>query len=228
MTIEQHPKTRAGFEQDLQDLQDQVLALGSMVDKAVVKSLEALKQQDIGLARRVVQEDNLINEQRFAIEEKCIHLLATQQPMAIDLRTIVAVLQMAVDLERMGDHAEGIGRITILIGDQPLIKPLVDIPRMATLALDMLRRSLDAFLERDIEKAKQVCIDDDEVDDLHDQVYNELLTYMLRDPRNITQATYLTWVAHNLERIADRCTNICEQVVFVETGRREQLGASKY
>ena len=227
MTIE-HPKTRAGFEHDLQDLQDQVLALGSMVDKAVVKSLEALKQQDIGLARRVVQEDNLINEQRFAIEEKCIHLLATQQPMAIDLRTIVAVLQMAVDLERMGDHAEGIGRITILIGDQPLIKPLVDIPRMATLALDMLRRSLDAFLERDIEKAKQVCIDDDEVDDLHDQVYNELLTYMLRDPRNITQATYLTWVAHNLERIADRCTNICEQVVFVETGRREQLGASKY
>lgn len=227
MTIEQ-PKTRVGFEHDLQDLQDQVLALGSMVDKAVVKSLEALKQQDIGLARRVVQEDNLINEQRFAIEEKCIHLLATQQPMAIDLRTIVAVLQMAVDLERMGDHAEGIGRITILIGDQPLIKPLVDIPRMATLALDMLRRSLDAFLERDIEKAKQVCLDDDEVDDLHDQVYNELLTYMLRDPRNITQATYLTWVAHNLERIADRCTNICEQVVFVETGRREQLGASKY
>ena len=227
MTIEQ-PKTRVGFEHDLQDLQDQVLALGSMVDKAVVKSLEALKQQDIGLARRVVQEDNLINEQRFAIEEKCIHLLATQQPMAIDLRTIVAVLQMAVDLERMGDHAEGIGRITVLIGDQPLIKPLVDIPRMATLALDMLRRSLDAFLERDIEKAKQVCLDDDEVDDLHDQVYNELLTYMLRDPRNITQATYLTWVAHNLERIADRCTNICEQVVFVETGRREQLGASKY
>ena len=227
MTIEQ-PKTRVGFEHDLQDLQDQVLALGSMVEKAVVKSLEALKQQDIGLAGRVVQEDNLINEQRFAIEEKCIHLLATQQPMAIDLRTIVAVLQMAVDLERMGDHAEGIGRITILIGDQPLIKPLVDIPRMATLALDMLRRSLDAFLEGDIEKAKQVCIDDDEVDDLHDQVYNELLTYMLRDPRNITQATYLTWVAHNLERIADRCTNICEQVVFVETGRREQLGASKY
>ncbi len=227
MTIEQ-PKTRVGFEHDLQDLQDNLLALGSMVEKAVVKSLEALKQQDIGLARRVVQEDNLINEQRFAIEEKCIHLLATQQPMAIDLRTIVAVLQMAVDLERMGDHAEGIGRITILIGDQPLIKPLVDIPRMATLALDMLRRSLDAFLERDIEKAKQVCLDDDEVDDLHDQVYNELLTYMLRDPRNITQATYLTWVAHNLERIADRCTNICEQVVFVETGRREQLGASKY
>jgi len=227
MTTEQ-PKTRVGFEHDLQDLQDQVLSLGSMVEKAVVKSLEALKQQDIGLARRVVQEDNLINEQRFAIEEKCIHLLATQQPMAIDLRTIVAVLQMAVDLERMGDHAEGIGRITVLIGDQPLIKPLVDIPRMATLALDMLRRSLDAFLEGDTEKAKQVCIDDDEVDDLHDQVYNELLTYMLRDPRNITQATYLTWVAHNLERIADRCTNICEQVVFVETGRREQLGASKY
>ena len=227
MTIEPQ-KTRSGFEQDLKGLQDAVLALGSMVDKAIIKAVEALKRQDTDLANVVIQEDALVNAQRFAIEEKCLHLLATQQPMAIDLRMIVAVLQMAVDLERMGDHAEGIAKVSRLIGNEPLIKPLVDIPRMATLTLDMLRRSLDAFLERDIEKAKQVCLDDDAVDELHDQVYNELITYMLRDPRNITQATYLTWVTHNLERIADRSTNICEQVVFVETGKREQLGASHY
>lgn len=227
MTIEQ-PKTRVGFEQDLNSLQDAVLTLGSMVNKAIIKAVEALKTQDTELANLVVQEDALVNEKRFSIEEKCLHLLATQQPMAIDLRMIVAVLHMAVDLERMGDHAEGIAKITILIDNEPLIKPLVDIPRMSTLALDMLRRSLDAFIERDVEKAKQVCQDDDAVDDLHDQVYNELITYMLRDPRNITQSTYLTWVTHNLERIADRCTNICEQVVFVETGKREQLGSSKY
>lgn len=227
MTSDQH-KTRAGFEQDLKDLQDNVLSLGSMVEKATVRAIDALKRQDVALAQVVVQEDSLVNDQRFAIEEKCLHLLATQQPMAIDLRMIVAVLQMAVDLERMGDHAEGIARISLLIGEDPLIKPLVDIPRMSKLALDMLRTSLDAFLERDIEKAKQVCRDDDDVDALHDQVYNELITYMLRDPRNITQATYLTWVTHNLERIADRCTNICEQVVFVATGKREELGASSY
>ena len=220
--------TRVGFEHELQELQDSVLALGSMVEKATVRAIEALKSRDLALARRVMKEDELVNEQRFAIEQKVLQLLATQQPMAGDLRTIVAVLQMTVDLERMGDHAEGIAKVVTLIGDEPLIKPLVDIPRMSDLALSMLRRGLQAFVERDIEGAKQVCRDDDEVDALHDQVYHELLTYMLKDPRNITQATYLTWVAHNLERIADRCTNICEQVVFVVTGRREQMGAGRY
>jgi len=220
--------TRTSFEQELMELQDSVLVLGSMVEKATIRAVEALKTRDVESARHIIKEDELINQKRFEIEQKGLRLLATQQPMASDLRTIVAVLQMTVDLERMGDHAEGIAKVVTLIGDEPLIKPLVDIPRMSDLALSMLRRGLKAFVERDIDAARQVCRDDDDVDALHDQVYHELITYMLKDPRNITQATYLTWVAHNLERIADRSTNLCEQVVFVVTGKREQMGAGKY
>ena len=219
---------RRGFEAELHGLQDDLLALGSMVEKAVVKAVDALKRRDLALSQRVIEEDELVNQKRFEIEEKCLRLLATQQPMAADLRTIVAVLHITVDLERMGDYAAGIAKVSVIIGDEPLIKPLIDIPRMAELALGMLRRSLDAFIQRDIEAAKKVCADDDEVDALHEQVYRELLTYMLQDAKTINQATYLTWVSHNLERIADRSTNICERVVFAATGKMEEIGASKY
>ncbi len=220
--------TRRGFEAELRELQDSVLELGSMVEKAVNRAIDALKRRDVTQSQRVIDEDIQINHKRFEIEETCLRLLATQQPMASDLRTIVSVLHITVDLERMGDYAEGIGKVGVLIGDEPLIKPLVDIPRMAELALSMLRRSLDSFIHKDIEAAKQVCRDDDLVDALHEQVYRELLTYMLQDPRSINQATYLTWVGHNLERIADRSTNICERVVFTATGKMEEIGASKY
>jgi phosphate transport system protein len=220
--------TRVGFEHDLAQLQDQLLELGSMVEKAVIRAVDALKKRNADLARRVVEEDVLINEKRFAIEEMCLRLLATQQPMAQDLRIIVAVLHTTVDLERMGDHAEGIARVSIRIGDESLIKPLIDIPRMMDLAVGMLRRALDAFIHRDSAAATRVCNDDDEIDALHEQIYRELLTYMLQDPRKIEQATYLTWVAHNLERIADRSTNIAEQVVFIVSGKREEIGSSKY
>jgi len=155
-------------------------------------------------------------------------LVATQQPMAGDLRTIVSVLHVIVDLERMADHAEGIAKITIMMGGEPLLKPLIDIPRMADKAVEMLHRSLEAFIERDVEEAKRICEEDDLVDGLYDQVYRELLTYMLEDPRNITRATWLLWVAHNLERIADRATNICERAVFLSTGKMEELNVSKY
>ena len=148
--------------------------------------------------------------------------------MAGDLRTIISVLHITVDLERMADHAAGIAKISLLIGDDPLIKPLIDIPRMAELVLDMLRRSLDSFINLDVALAKQVCRDDDEVDDLHDQVYRDLLNIMLEDPGTINQATYLTWVAHNLERIADRSTNISERAAFTATGKMEDIGASTY
>ena len=219
---------RRGFEAELQALQDDLLTLGSMVEKAIVKSIDSLKRRDFALAQKVIEEDALINHKRYEIEETCLRLLATQQPMASDLRTIVAVLHITQDLERMGDHAEGIAKVSVMIGDDPLIKPLIDIPRMAELALGMLRRSLDAFVQRDPEAAKQVCEDDDMVDALHEQIYRELLTYMLQDPKTINQATYLTWVAHNLERIADRSTNICERVVFAATGVMEEIGAAKY
>ena len=219
--------TRTKFEGELQSLQGEILTLGSMVEKAVVKAIDALKRKDLPLAEKVIEEDALINHKRYEIEEKCVRLLATQQPMAGDLRTIIAALHVTVDLERMGDYAEGIAKVCLMIGDEPLLKPLIDIPRMADLALSMLRRSLDAFVHKDVRAAKDVCMDDDIVDALHEQVYRELLTYMLQDPKSINQATYLTWVAHNLERIADRSTNICERAIFMATGKMEDV-ASKY
>ncbi|MCH8242785.1 MAG: phosphate signaling complex protein PhoU, partial [Planctomycetes bacterium] len=203
--------TRIGFEHQLEELKDDMLTLGSMVEKAVIKAVDALKRRDFDTSQRIIEEDAMINHKRYEIEETCLRLLATQQPMASDLRTIISVLHITVDLERMADHAAGIAKISLLIGDDPLIKPLVDIPRMAELVLDMLRRSLDSFINLDVALAKQVCRDDDEVDDLHDQVYRDLLNIMLEDPGTINQATYLTWVAHNLERIADRSTNISER-----------------
>lgn len=220
--------TRVAFEKRLQSLQDSTLEMGSMVEKAIRRAVDALKRRDLELSRQVVEDDILINKKRYEIEEECIDLLATQQPMARDLRTIVAVLNIIIDLERMGDHAEGIGKISLMMGEQPPLKPLIDIPRMAEKAIDMLRRSLTSFIERDIEAAKKISAEDDEVDNLYDQVYRELLIFMLQDPKTITRATHLLWVAHNLERIADRVTNVCERVVFTVTGQLSEMNISKY
>lgn len=220
--------TREAFEKQLKSLQDEVLVLGSMVDKAVDRSIEALKKRDIEESRRIIAEDLEINRKRFDIEEKAILVIATQQPMARDLRFIAAVLSIITDLERMADHAEGIAKINIMLGDEPLVKPLIDIPRMAAKAREMLRRALDSLVARDAEGAKRIAGEDDEVDALYDQVYRELLMIMIQDPRTITRATYLLWVAHNLERIADRVTNICERVVFTVTGRMEEMNVSTY
>ena len=219
---------RTNFERHLHELQDEVLILGSMVEKAIYRSMEALKNRDLELAKQVVDDDNEIDKKRFDIEEKCIELIVTQQPMAGDLRIIVAVLNIIIDLERIGDHAEGNARIAIMIGKEPPLKPLIDLPRMAQKAGDMLRRSLDAFISRDAETARKITTEDDEIDALYDQVFRELLTFMAEDGRTITRATRLIWVAHNLERSADRVTNICERVVFVVTGKMEEMGVSKY
>ena len=221
-------KPRETFNSELIKLRDDVLILGSMTEKAILYSIEALKRRDQEAARQIIADDLKINRQRFEIEEKCIQLVATQQPMAGDLRTIVAVLHIIVDLERMADHAEGIARITLMMGDEPLLKPLIDVPRMAEKGVSMLRRSLEAFVNRDAETARRICDEDDEVDGLYDQVYRELLTYMIADPTTINRATQLLWVAHNLERIADRVTNICERVVYMVTGRMEEMNVSKY
>jgi phosphate transport system protein len=194
-----------------------------MVEKAVLRSVDALRKRDTATARIIEAEDVLINKKRFEIEEAALMLIATQQPMASDLRRLAAVLQIVTDLERMGDYASGIARICIDIGDQPHIKPLIDIPRMAEKSVSMLRRSLDAFIERDVAAAESIAREDDEVDDLYQQVYRELLTIMLANPRTIDQATRLLWAAHNLERVADRVQNICERVVFVVTGRMQEL-----
>ena len=216
------------FDRHLADIQEEMLVMAGMVETAIKCSLEALKGRDVELARQVIADDVKINQKRYDAEERCLELIATQQPLASDLRTIVAVLHMIVDLERMGDHAEGIAKIAVILGDEPPLKPYVDLPRMADIASEMLRESLEAFKHRDAEQARAIIDRDDEVDALYDQVYRELLTDMIGDPRTIERATYLIWVAHNLERIADRVTNICERVVFLVTGKIEELNVSKY
>lgn len=220
--------TREAYHKALNNLQDEVLEMADMVANAIKKSVESLQKRDMNASRVIITNDSLINKKRFAIEEKCISLIATQQPMAVDLRVLTSILSVITDLERMGDHAEGIAKISLLIGDEPLVKPLIDIPRMADVGLSMLDKCLKAFVNRDIEAARRICNEDDTVDALHDQVYRELLILMIQNPKIIHQATYLTWVSHNLERIADRVTNIAERIVFMVTGKMEEMNVSKY
>ncbi len=220
--------TRTAFERQLTEIQEDMLVLASMVETAIKSSIEALKGRDVELARRVVTQDLKVNRKRYETEEKCLELIATQQPLASDLRVIVSVLHITVDLERMGDHAEGVAKVALMLSDEPPLKPYIDIPRMAEVCIQMLNGALDAFKDRDSARARAICDMDDEVDALYDQVYRELLTYMANDPRTIERATQLTWVAHNLERIADRVTNICERVVYLVEGHIEELNVSKY
>ncbi len=219
---------RADFDQQLSALQQEVEVLAGIVEKSINRAVDALKRRDLEESQRVVQDDDYIDQKRFEIEERCIDLIATQQPMARDLRVIIALLHIVVELERMGDYAEGIAKISIAMGDAPPLKPLIDIPRMAEKATEMLRDSIDCLLNRDLVKAHQVCQADDEVDDLYDQVYRELLLFMIQDPQTIQRATYLLWVSHDLERIADRATNIAERVIFLVTGKLTEINVSKY
>jgi phosphate transport system protein len=219
---------RTTFHKKLREIQDEVLVMGSMVEKALMSSVKALKERDLELAQRVVTDDIKVNKKRFEIEEKCIQLIATQQPMASDLRTIISALNIVSEVERIGDHAEGIAKIVLMIGDEPPLKPLIDIPRMTEKTVDMLHRSLDTFVKGEADTARKIVAEDDEVDNLYDQVFRELLTFMAEDPKTITRATRLIWVAHNLERSADRVTNICERVVYMVTGKMEEMGVSKY
>ena len=219
---------RTDFHKRLQEIQDELLLMGNMVEEAIISSMEALKKRDLSLAQRIIDDDVKINEKRFNIEETCIQLIATQQPMAGDLRSIICVLSIITDLERIGDHAEGTAKIAVMTGDEPPLKPLIDLPRMAQKVVGMLHRSLEALIRSDVEAARQIIAEDDEVDDLYDQVFRELLTFMAEDPKTLTRATRLLWVGHNLERSADRVTNICERVIFSVTGRMEEEGASTY
>ena len=219
-------QTRGMLDQEMTKIQDDVLCLGSMVAAAIQRAVKALKERDVDLAQQIIAEDEQINALRYAIEEKSLAIIATQQPVATDLRTIIAAIHIAVEMERMGDHAEGIAQLVTRLADEPLLKPLIDIPRMANVASEMLPASLDAFIARDPKAAIAVAARDDEMDQLYDQIFRELLTYMLQDPRNINRATFLLWVAHNLERIGDRITNISERVVFMTTGELKELDGS--
>jgi phosphate transport system protein len=219
---------RAGYHKRLREIQDDILVMGSMSEKALLRSVQVLKDRDLAGAKQLIADDAVINRKRFEIEEACIQLIATQQPMAGDLRTIVCALYIITELERIGDYAEGIAKIVVMIGDEPPLKPLIDIPRMVDKTTSMLRRSMASFVNRDADAAKRIAAEDDDVDQLYDQIFRELLTFMMEDPRTITRATRLIWVAHNLERAADRVTNICERVVFAVTGKMEEMGASTY
>ncbi len=216
------------IEKRLKEIRDNMVVLTNMVYVAIRGSVEALKNRDLPLAQQIVDDDLKINCKRFEIEEECIQLLKTVQLSESDLRMVVAVLNVIVDLERMGDHAEGIAKIAVMLGDKPPLKPLIDIPRMAEKTSDMLKRSIQAFISRDVEAARTIPSEDDEIDALNEQVFRELLVIMLATPTAIPRAEYLIWVAHNLERIADRVTNICERVVFAVTGKMEEVGASNY
>jgi phosphate transport system protein len=220
--------TRTAFEHQLEEVQEGMLIMAGLVETAIDHGIESLRTRNVAMAEDVIKRDQEVNQKRYETEERCLEIMATQAPLASDLRTIIAVLHITVDLERMGDHAEGIAKIALMLADEPPLKPYIDIPRMAETAKEMLRGSLEAYKHRDTALARAICDRDDEVDALYEQVYNELLTYMIRDPSTIQRGTRLLWVAHNLERIADRVTNICERVVYLVEGRIQELNVSKY
>ena len=214
---------RATLDQEARAINDDLLNMQKLVDQSILRSVDSLKRRDQTLAQQVIDEDVEINDLRFKIEEACLSLIATQQPAASDLRSVIAAMHMVVEMERMADHATGIAKTVIMMGDEPLLKPLVDIPKMAELARDMLRDSLQAYNARDAEKARQIAVRDDDMDGLYRAVFDELVKIMSKTPGSASRATYLLWCAHNLERIGDRATNIAERVIFVNTGDMQEL-----
>lgn len=212
--------TRQGFNQELEILRQEILEMGTRVEEAIGQAVISLTNQDLELAKKVMAGDDEIDDMESYIEDKCMVLIARQQPLARDLRIIGTGLKITTDLERVGDHAFDIAKITLSIAKQPLIKPLMDIPRMSAMAQKMLKDSLLAYINLDMALAEQVCADDDAVDDIYQQTFRELLTYMMEDPTNIKQATQLLFVARYLERVADHATNIAEWVIYLVTGQR--------
>ena len=217
---------RKTFENEIQSVKDEVLMLGSMVEHAIITSVEVLKKRDIKGAEKIIADDKEVNKKRFAIENQLMVLIATQQPMAHDLRLLASCMEIISELERMGDYAKGIANINVRMGEAPLLKPLIDIPRMAEIGTSMLHRSLSAFINEDVETAKAIPVEDDQVDALYNQIYRELMMIIIQKPESIESANWLLWVAHNLERVADRVTNICERTVFIATGEFSEIKTS--
>ncbi|MBN8581458.1 MAG: phosphate signaling complex protein PhoU [Anaerolineae bacterium] len=218
--------SRKAFDNEMQNVRDEVLLLGSMVEHALIGSVEALKKRDIKAAQAIIVEDKAINKKRFDLEDQLVTLIATQQPMAQDLRFLASTLEIVSELERMGDYAKGIGNINVRMGDEKLLKPLIDLPRMAQKGVDMLHRALTAYINNDAETAMTIPVEDDEVDALYNQIYRELMVFVIEDPKNIERANWLLWVAHNLERFADRVTNICERTVYIARGTFDEIKQS--
>ncbi len=218
--------SRKAFDNEMQNVRDEVLLLGSMVEHALIGSVEALKKRDIKAAQAIIVEDKAVNKKRFDLEDQLVTLIATQQPMAQDLRFLASTLEIVSELERMGDYAKGIANINVRMGDEKLLKPLIDIPRMAQKGVEMLHRALTAYINNDAETAMTIPVEDDEVDALYNQIYRELMIFVIEDPKNIERANWLLWVAHNLERFADRVTNICERTVYIARGTFDEIKQS--
>jgi len=215
------------YDHDIRNTKDEILLLGSMVEEAIFLSIKALKARDFDAAERILADDAWINRKRFEIENQVMTIIATQQPLAHDLRVLASIFEIAGELERIGDYAKGIAMLCIRLGERRLVKSLIDLPLMAELAVDMLHRALGAFDVEDLQTARALPNEDDQVDDLYLQFYRVMMTYIMENPANIDEATYLLWAAHNLERTADRVSNICERTVFVVTGSMEELSGPR-
>ena len=217
---------RESLTKHLIQIQDEVLLLGSMVEQAMRMAVDSLKRRDRSTAREIPKADQRINEKRFAIENAILILIATQQPMAHDLRFLTAMLEVSTELERMGDYAKGIAKVVIRLGDSVIPIPMRDLEKMTDLAISMLHRSLTAFIQEDATTASAIPIDDEQVDALYNDVYRFIVQAMISDPSIIDHANLLLWVAHNLERMADRVTNICERTVFIATGELLEIDST--
>jgi phosphate transport system protein len=209
---------RVHFMRELQRLQDDLIVLGSMVSHALLESVQALRKRDLEAAKKLIAFDREVNKRKYELEDACLTLIATQQPAASDLRLLAAVLEISTELERMGDYAKGIGKITLYIGHEQQVNVPPQISQMCEKATDMLRRALDAFVNQDVDTARAIPLEDDELDDLYNDVNRQLIQMIVAKPDCIDHANYMTWVAHNLERAGDRVTNICERVIYTATG----------
>ncbi len=214
---------RNSYEERLNNIKKELVNLGDMVITAIDESIKALRKKDVSLAQQIINNDSLINEKQRKIEETIIYTMATQQPVARELRELIACFIISVELERIADYAEGISRIVVRWDNQPHVKPLIDIPNMSELSIEMIKNSLKAFVMQDVTLAKSTWKMDDKIDQLYHQILRELITFMMEDPKIITRSTYLIWVAHNLERIADRATNICERTIFLVEGYKDDF-----
>jgi phosphate transport system protein len=211
------------FAKKIQNIQDEVLLLGSMVEDAVIKSVVSLKSRDTHLAKQIYHDDLLLNDKRYAIENAILIAIATQQPMARDLRQLASMLDVVQELERMGDYAKGIAKVTVKLQQIDINIPIIEIEMMAELAVGMLHKALTAFIEGDSQTASQIPFEDDAVDKLYENIYHQSVELMMADPQNIDHSNLIIWVGHNLERLADRVTNICERTVFISTGELMEL-----
>lgn len=214
---------RRGLDEELNKLRDMLFRMEGLVSEAMRRAMDSLKKRDAELAQAVIRDDEAINRLRYEVEQYCVNTIATQQPVATDLRTIMAMMHAAVEIERMGDHAAGVAKITLEVCEEPLLKPLIDLPRMARIGTEMMHEAVRALINNDADAARTIVARDDDVDALHDQIFRELITYMLEDTSTIRRATHLIWASHAVERFADRATNIAERVLFVTSGRLEDL-----